>query len=73
MIKVKNWLNKNNYTFKEITLTDGNAGIMVNTDYIGPHPTKDTYEQHRHIEKYITRHTSYKAQQRGHYTGLLIH
>jgi len=67
---IKSWLTANGYIFKTY---EGMDGIMVNTNYDGPHPKQETFKSHYEIQRYISRfHAAYKTEERGHWTGLWI-
>lgn len=78
MKQIQNWLNKNGYTFKIVKYNMGVNGspidtIIVDTNYLGMHPTKEVLDKHRDISSYIRKYKKdFKTQQVGHYTGLQI-
>lgn len=66
------WLHDNGFVFKTVHLTSGDTGIMVNTDYNGPYPTKECLHKQDTISKKVRRCKSLRAEQRGYYTAMLI-
>jgi len=69
---ITKWLKDNNFDFKKIALTGGKAGIMVNTDYEGPYPTRECMEAQQAIEAKVRRYKGIKAEPRGYRSGMLI-
>lgn len=69
---IKKWLVKNGFNFKEITLTDGNFGLMVDTNYSGLYPTKETFTKINMIESKCKRFKKVITETRGYYTAVLI-
>jgi hypothetical protein len=72
MNSIKKWLQSNGFTFKEVMLTDGKSGIMVETDYEGLYPTKECIKKQRTIATKIRRYKNLKAETRGYHTAVLI-
>jgi len=67
------WLRANSYTFKPVTMTGKEAkkAIMIDTNYDGPYPSRETYSKHDAIKKRLKR-LNLTAEQRGFYTALLV-
>lgn len=67
------WLHANGYNFKPVTMTgrESKKAIMIDTDYNGPYPSKETYIKHDEIKKRLKR-LNLIAEQRGFYTALLV-
>jgi hypothetical protein len=72
MNSIKKWLQNNGFTFKEVMLTDGKSGIMVNTDYDGLYPTRECLQLQQAITVKVKRFKSLKADPRGYRTAVLI-
>lgn len=72
MKNIKKWLKENNFTFEEIRLTDGTTGIMVDTNYEGLYPTRETFRKINMIENKCKRFKKITTKTRGHYTAVLI-
>lgn len=72
MNSIKKWLQNNGFTFKEVMLTGGKSGIMVDTDYNGPYPTKECIGKQRIIKTKIRRFKNIKVESRGYCTAMLI-
>ena len=70
--RITKWLSENDFTFREVRLTDGNTGIMVETDYEGLYPTKECIKKQRTIATKIRRYKNLKAETRGYHTAVLI-
>lgn len=65
-------LEEQGFEFKNITMTSGKNGVMVDTNYDGPYPPKETYEKIKDIENIVKRYKQYKTQTRGFYTAVLV-
>lgn len=67
-----NWLKENNFNFRNVTMTDGKNGIMIDTNYDGVNPSKETFNKHCTIKNKCNRLKGLITEQRGHYTALLV-
>jgi hypothetical protein len=68
---LKKWLKRNGFEYREVITTEGNAGVMISTNYTGEHPKKETFDTIASIEKKCkTLHL--KSEQRGYYTAVLV-
>jgi len=67
------WLNTNGYTFKAVTMAgkESKKAIMIDTNYDGQYPPKETYAKHDAIKNRLKR-LNLSAEQRGFYTALLV-
>jgi len=72
MKRIKKWLNENNLSYEQVTLTDGESALMVATDYGGPHPSKEALKKQALIRNKIRRFKTLTAEPRGHKTAVLI-
>ncbi len=72
MNRITKWLSENDFTFREVRLTDGNTGIMVETDYEGLYPTRECLQLQQAITVKVKRFKSLKAEPRGYRTAVLI-
>lgn len=72
MNSIKKWLQANGFNFREVMLTGDKPGLMVNTDYDGPYPTKECLQKQYTISAKVKRCRSLKAEARGYYTAILI-
>ncbi len=72
MDNIAKWLINQGFDFKTVTMNDGKKGIMVDTDYEGPYPTKECLEKQRTVMQKVRRMKSLRSEQRGHYTAVLI-
>ena len=72
MKNIKKWLLENNFKYRDITLTEGTVGLMVDTNYQGLYPTKESLNKIRLIENKCKRFKKIKTETRGHYTAVLI-
>ena len=68
MKSIMAWLYENGFKFK--VYEDG--AIMVDTNYTGYYPKKETYQAHDLISNKCRRFKNIKTEPRGSYTGLLI-
>ena len=58
-------------SYKLYTLTDGNTGIMVNHDYIGPYPTAEALKNHTTAGKIAIKYNC-RYEARGYKSATLI-
>lgn len=65
------WLTNNNYNFKPVTMTEGDQGLMVDTNYNGEYPPKEVYLHHDNITK-RAKWAGLKTESRGFHTAILI-
>ena len=72
MKRIAKWLEENNFKFEKVTMTSGTQGLMVDTNYTGYYPKKETYQAHDLIKNKCSRFKGIKTEPRGSYTGLLI-
>ena len=72
MNNIKKWLKNNEFSFREVTLADEKIGLMVDTNYIGLYPTKETLNKINMIESKCKRFKKIITETRGHYTAVLI-
>jgi len=75
MGNIKKWLKENEFEFKEIELVNSSGniiGIMVDTNYLGEYPTKETMNKINIISRKINRSKKLQCEVRGFYTGVLI-
>lgn len=70
--KIIKWLKDNGFTFEEVRMTDGKPALMVDTDYDGPYPTKETFRKQHEILKKVSRYKRLKTEPRGYCTAMLI-
>ena len=71
MAALKTWLKRNGFEYREVMTTEGEAGIMISTNYIGEHPKKETFDAIALIEKKC-KNLRLKSEPRGHYTAVLV-
>ena len=72
MNNIAKWLIEKGFDFRTVTMCDGKRGLMVDTNYEGPHPTKECLEKQEAIMRKVKRMKSLSAESRGHYTAVLI-
>ena len=72
MKSIEKWLKENGLKYENITLTGGKPALMVDTNYIGLYPKKETFEKIDQIEKKIKRFKKLTCNACGFYTGVLI-
>jgi hypothetical protein len=66
------WLQENNFKFRLVTMSDGKNGVMIDTNYDGMYPTKETYTKHDIIKKKCSRLKGLITESRGFHTALLV-
>ena len=72
MNRIIKWLVENGFAFRQVVMTDGKPGIMVDTDYDGPYPTRECLQLQQAITVKVKRFKSLKAEPRGYCTAVLI-
>ncbi len=72
MASIKKWLEVNGYTFKEVIMTGGIKGLMVDTNYDGPHVTAETWRKQDEIFSKVKRFKKLECEARGCFTAVLI-
>jgi hypothetical protein len=72
MNRIIKWLDENGFAFRQVVMTDGKKGIMVDTDYDGLYPTRECIGQQQAIRTKARRFKNIKVESRGYYTAMLI-
>jgi hypothetical protein len=72
MASIKKWLEVNGYTFKQVIMTNGTKGLMVDTNYDGPYVTAETWRKQGDIFNKVRRFKSLECESRGCFTAVLI-
>jgi hypothetical protein len=72
MNRIIKWLDENGFAFRQVVMTDGKKGIMVDTDYDGLYPTRECLQLQQAITVKVKRFKSLKADPRGYRTAVLI-
>ena len=67
-----NAIDKTGIQYRPITMMDGRNGIMLDTNYSGQYPKKETWDKIYTIEQIMKRYKAYEYESRGCYTGILI-
>lgn len=58
--------------YRQVTMCNGRAGIMVDTNYDGEHPSAATWKRQAEAKRITKRYPAYTTEPRGHYTAVLI-
>lgn len=72
MNRIIKWLDENGFAFRQVVMTDGKKGIIVDTDYDGLYPTRECLQLQQAITVKVKRFKSLKAEPRGYRTAVLI-
>lgn len=72
MANIKKWLKEKGYTFRQVTMTNGTKGLMVNTNYDGPYVTAETWRKQDEIFSKVKRFKNLECESRGCFTAVLI-
>ena len=73
MKSIVKWLEGEGLNYSYFDFKDYNyQGVMVDTEYEGPYPSKETMQTIRKIEKKVDRSRNYLCETRGFYSGVLI-
>ena len=72
MENIKKWLKEKGYTFRQVTMTNGTKGLMVDTNYDGPYVTAETWRKQDEIFNKVRRFKSLECESRGCFTAVLI-
>jgi len=72
MASIKKWLAENNFNFKAVEMNDGRKGLMVDTNYEGYYPTKETWTKQQAILNKVRKFKGLQAESRGYNTAVLI-
>ena len=72
MNRIIKWLDENGFAFRQVVMTDGKKGLMIDTDYDGLYPTRECIGKQQAIKAKARRFKNIKVESRGYYTAMLI-
>lgn len=72
MNSIQKWLKDNGYIFRQVIMTGDIKGLMIDTNYDGPYPNRETLYKHHEIFSKVKRYKTLQCEARGYFTAVLI-